>query len=112
MGIASLNPSYALLRRRSGMDRKPPAPAARLTMITLGVSNMRASIAFYQALGFARRFQATGEVVAFFDTGGTAIGLFPWDHLAQDVTLPERPRPQAFRGMTMAWNCSSRQEVD
>jgi catechol 2,3-dioxygenase-like lactoylglutathione lyase family enzyme len=89
-----------------------PEPVARLTMVTLGVGNMRASIAFYEALGFARRFKATGEVVAFFDTGGTAIGLFPWDQLAKDVTLPESPRPQAFRGMTLAWNCRTREEVD
>src|SRR6202048_932784 len=94
------------------MNQKPPEPVARLTMVTLGVSNMRASIAFYQALGFARRFQATGEVVAFFDTGGTAIGLFPWDQLAQDVKLPERPRPQAFRGMTLAWNCRTAEEAE
>jgi catechol 2,3-dioxygenase-like lactoylglutathione lyase family enzyme len=90
----------------------PLRPVARLTMITLGVSNMRASIAFYQALGFTRKFRATGEVVAFFDTGGTAIGLFPWDQLAQDVTLPERPRPEAFRGVTLGWNCRSAAEVD
>ena len=38
---------------------------------------MRASIAFYEALGFARKFRATGEAVAFFDTGGTVLGLFP-----------------------------------
>ena len=94
------------------MSETTAAPVARLTMITLGVSNMRASIAFYEALGFARKFQATGETVAFFETGGTAIGLFPWDQLAQDVTLPERPRPQAFRGMTLAWNCRSEEEVD
>jgi hypothetical protein len=42
-------------------------------MITLGASNMRGSIAF----GFTRKFRAIGEVVAFFDAGGTAIGLFP-----------------------------------
>jgi catechol 2,3-dioxygenase-like lactoylglutathione lyase family enzyme len=94
------------------MDQKPPAPIARLTMITLGVGNMRASIAFYEALGFTRKFQATGEIVAFFDTGGTAIGLFPWDQLAKDVTLPEHPRPPAFRGMTLAWNCRTSEEVD
>jgi catechol 2,3-dioxygenase-like lactoylglutathione lyase family enzyme len=81
-------------------------------MVTLGVSNMRASIAFYEALGFTRKFKVTGEAVAFFETGGTAIGLFPWDQLAQDVTLPEHPRPQAFRGMTLAWNCNSPEEVD
>ena len=94
------------------MNQKPPAPVARLTMITLGVGNMRASIAFYEALGFARKLRATWEAVAFFETGGTAIGLFPWDQLAQDVTLPENPRPQGFRGVTLAWNCRSTEEVD
>ena len=94
------------------MNSKLPAPVARLTMVTLGVGNMRASIAFYEALGFTRKFKVTGEAVAFFETGGTAIGLFPWDQLAQDVTLPEHPRPQAFRGMTLAWNCNSPEEVD
>jgi predicted lactoylglutathione lyase len=94
------------------MNSKLPAPVARLTMVTLGISNMRASIAFYEALGFTRKFKVTGEAVAFFETGGTAIGLFPWDQLAQDVTLPEHPRPQAFRGMTLAWNCNSPEEVD
>jgi len=94
------------------MSEKLPAPVARLTMITLGVSNMRASIAFYEALGFARKFRATGEAVAFFETGGTAIGLFPWDQLAQDTTLPENPRPRAFRGVTLAWNCRTTDEVD
>ena len=67
---------------------------------------MRASIAFYEALGFARKIRATGEAVAFFDTGGTVIGLFPWDQLAQDVTLAGQPRPRTFRGMTLAWNCA------
>jgi catechol 2,3-dioxygenase-like lactoylglutathione lyase family enzyme len=94
------------------MNQEMPASVARLTMITLGVSNMRASIAFYEALGFTRKFRATGETVAFFETGGTAIGLFPWDQLAQDVTLPDHPRPQAFRGVTLAWNCRTMDEVD
>jgi predicted lactoylglutathione lyase len=94
------------------MSEGMKAPIPRLTVITLGVSNMRASIAFYEALGFARRIRATGEAVAFFDTGGPVIGLFPWDQLAQDVTLPDDPRPKTFRGVTLAWNCASRGEVD
>ena len=92
------------------MSTKAPIP--RFTVITLGITDMRASIAFYEALGFARKFRDTGEAVAFFDTGGTVIGLFPWDRLAKDVTLPDQPRPQAFRGMTLAWNCGSTGEVD
>ena len=88
------------------------SPVPRFTVITLGVSDMRASIAFYEALGFERKMGATGEAVAFFDTGATVIGLFPWDELAQDAMLPDQPRPKAFRGITLAWNCQTPAEVD
>ena len=88
------------------------APVPRFTVVTLGVSDMKRSIAFYEALGFARKFRATGEMVAFFETGGSVIGLFPWDQLAADATLADQPRPQAFRGITLAWNCRSAKEVD
>ena len=92
------------------MSTKAPIP--RFTVITLGVTDMRASIAFYEALGFTRKLHATGEAVAFFDTGGPVIGLFPWNQLAQDATLPDHPRPKTFRGTTLAWNCGSAEEVD
>ena len=94
------------------MRSKQPAPVPRFTVITLGVADIKASIAFYKALGFERRFRATGEAVAFFDTGGTVIALFPWDELARDATLPEQPRLVHFRGVTLAWNCRSTEEVD
>jgi len=94
------------------MSNNPPLPIPRFTVITLGVADMRTSIAFYEALGFTRKFRATGEAVAFFDTGATVIGLFPWDQLAEDAALPDQPRPQAFRGVTLAWNCNSAEEVD
>jgi predicted lactoylglutathione lyase len=93
-------------------EKRASPPIPRLTVVTLGVNNMRKSIAFYEALGFTRKLGATGEAVAFFETGATAIGLFPWDQLAADVTLPDSPRPKTFRGMTLAWNCSSAKEVD
>jgi catechol 2,3-dioxygenase-like lactoylglutathione lyase family enzyme len=94
------------------MNNQLPAPVARLTVITLGVRDMRASIAFYEALGFARKFRATGEEVAFFGTGGAVIGLYPWSKLALDAALPDQPRPIAFRGVTLAWNCRTTDEVD
>src|ERR1700759_5268894 len=92
------------------LSEVPPVP--RFTVVTLGVSDMGRSIAFYEALGFARKFRATGDAVAFFDTGGTVIGLFPWTELAHDATLPEMPRPSTFRGITLAWNCRSKEEVN
>ena len=94
------------------MSDTSKVPIPRFTVITLGVDDMRTSIAFYEALGFARKFRATGEAVAFFDTGATVLGLFPWSELARDATLPDNPRPATFRGVTLAWNCSSAAEVD
>ena len=86
---------------------------ARFTVITLGVSNMRASIAFYEALGFHAKISRDrrGRRVLRHRRHG-ASRCFPWDQLAQDVTLPDQPRPQAFRGATLAWNCRSTEEVD
>lgn len=94
------------------MSKELRAPVPRLTVITLGVSDIRASIAFYDALGFSRRLKATGEAVAFYETGGPVLALYPWDRLAGDAALPDQPRPTAFRGITLAWNCRAREEVD
>jgi predicted lactoylglutathione lyase len=87
-------------------------PPARFTVITLGVSDVGASARFYEALGFVRKMRATGDAVAFFETGGTALALYPWDQLAGEAAVPDQPRPQAFRGVTLAWNCMSEAEVD
>jgi uncharacterized protein len=97
------------------------SPMPRLTAVTLGVRDFHASVRFYQALGFVRRLQASGDEIAFFDAGGVALALHGWDQLAQDAaaappTFPRRRRrseaPVGFRGTTLAWNCASRAEVD
>jgi uncharacterized protein len=83
-----------------------------LTVVTLGVSDVARSAAFYAALGLERRFKATGDEVAFFDAGGVVVALYPWSKLAEDAATPEAPRPKAFRGVTLARNCNSEAEVD
>jgi predicted lactoylglutathione lyase len=87
-------------------------PPARFTVLTLGVSDVRAAARFYDALGFVRKMRATGDAVAFFQTGGTVLALYPWDKLAEEAAVPHEPRPQAFRGVTLAWNCASEDEVE
>jgi uncharacterized protein len=83
----------------------------RLTVVTLGVNDMARSVAFYERLGLRRKMKATGEAVAFFEAGAMALALFPWDELAADAQMKDLPRPMAFRGSTLAWNCSSPEEV-
>ena len=83
----------------------------RLTVVTLGVSDMARSIAFYERLGLKRKMKATGEAVAFFEAGAMTLALFPWGQLAADAKLNDLPRPMAFRGSTLAWNVSSPEEV-
>ncbi len=94
------------------MDATLPRPVPRFTVVTLGVGDMRRSIAFYESLGFARKLRITGEEVAFFDTGATVLALYSWEKLALDAELADQPRPAAFRGVTLAWNCRSEAEVD
>ena len=84
----------------------------RLTVVTLGVRDVAASRQFYEALGFARKFRATGDEIVFLDAGGLVLALWSFDKLAADAVLPSGPVMQTFRGSTLAWNCETPEEVD
>jgi predicted lactoylglutathione lyase len=84
----------------------------RLTAVTLGVRDVRASARFYEAIGFERKFRATGDEIAFIDAGGVVLALWGWDKLAADAVVAAEPPPQTFRGSTLAWNRRTPQEVD
>ena len=88
------------------------SPRFALSVVTLGVSDVARSVRFYEALGLARKMKETGDQIAFFEAGNVIVALFRWDDLAADTMLPAQPRPQAFRGMTLACNCRSEAEVD
>ena len=87
-------------------------PSPKLTAITLGVRDVPASARFYEALGFKRKFLATGDEIAFFDADGVVLALWDWKKLADDAAEAEEPRPRTFRGSTLAWNCATAEEVD
>jgi predicted lactoylglutathione lyase len=80
--------------------------------VTLGVADVAASARFYEALGFARKFRATGDEIAFLDGGGVVLALWDWDKLAADAGMPAQSSSPAFRGATFAWNCATDAEVD
>ena len=85
---------------------------AKLTAVTIGVRDVAASAKFYEALGFKRKVRGTGDEIAFFEAGGVILAAWTWDKLAADAVVPDEPRPQTFRGSTLAWNCATREEVD
>ena len=84
----------------------------KLTAVTLGVKSVPASARFYEALGLQRKVRATGDEIAFYEAGGVVLALWDWNKLADDSVVPSEPRPPAFRGSTLAWNCASAAEVD
>ena len=85
---------------------------AHLNVVTIGVTDFARSVRFYSDLGFERLMKATGDEIAFFDAGGLILSLFRWDMLAEDAQIPAQPRPQAFRGITLAQMCRTDAEVD
>lgn len=81
----------------------------RISIITLGVSNLEHSGRFYERLGW-RRSMAKAEGVIFFQAGGTALALYPRSHLAKDANVP--PEGHGFAGIALAYNTRTREEVD
>ena len=80
-----------------------------ITLITLGVSDLDRSIRFYrEGLGLPKRDGPEG--IAFFETRGTWLSLYPRKALAQDATVPAEG--SGFRGFALAQNVASTEEVD
>ncbi|MCB9662941.1 MAG: VOC family protein [Alphaproteobacteria bacterium] len=81
----------------------------RISMITLGVADLEASVRFYEeGLGLPRR--PSPPSVAFFPLAGAWLGLYGRDELAEDAGVPASG--DGFRGVTLAHNLASREEVD
>ena len=62
----------------------------RVTLITLGVSDLAASRAFYERLGWDAHARSMDEVV-FFQIHGAVLGLFGREALAEDQGRPGAP---------------------
>ena len=83
-------------------------------LVTLGVRDLARSIAFYEAIGCKRKARSA-EGVGFFSAGLVTLAVYPIDALARDAGIETSlagDMPKGFRGVELAWNCHSEQDVD
>ena len=81
----------------------------RISIITLAVTDLERSTTFYeQGLGLKRMNEMEG--ISFFGMGGTMLGLYPRDKLAEDIGIPDGD--VTFPSMTLAHNVESPEKVN
>jgi catechol 2,3-dioxygenase-like lactoylglutathione lyase family enzyme len=80
----------------------------RVSLVTLGVSDLARARAFYEALGW-RTGAAPADDVVFFQTGGSILALWGREQLAEDSAVED---DGGWGGVALAYNGRSEQEVD
>lgn len=82
----------------------------RLTLITLGVSDLQASADFYENSFGWKRAAASNDHIKFYQLNGMQLALFPKEELAKDAQVPAEG--SGFKGFTLAYNTRSEAEVN
>jgi catechol 2,3-dioxygenase-like lactoylglutathione lyase family enzyme len=82
---------------------------ARISIATLGVSDLARSTKFYQALGWELTHESSNQI-SFFRTAGGVLALYPYDLLAKDARLAA-VQSQGFGGVTLAINVERPEDV-
>ena len=80
----------------------------RLSLVTLGVSDLARARAFYEALGW-KSGAAPADDVVFFQAGCMVVALWGREKLAEDSAVQAG---SGWGGITLAYNPRSREEVD
>jgi uncharacterized protein len=85
----------------------------RVSLLTLGVSDLQRAVAFYRdALGWPKS-EVGGEEVAFFKTGGVVIALFPRPSFASDAGVElEHVEHGGFSRVSLAHNVAEENQLD
>ena len=85
----------------------------RVTLITLGVSDLERAVGFYRdGLGWPKS-NIGGDEVAFFKTGGVVIALFPRASFAADAGVDaDDVEHGGFSRCSLAHNVAEEEQVD
>ena len=82
----------------------------RISIVTLGVTDLPRSVKFYRdGLGLPL-FDENTESIAFFRNRGAWLALYPRESLAADAGIATEG--SGFSGVTLAHNVRTRDEVD
>lgn len=82
----------------------------RMTVITLGVANLAKATRFYETI-FGISPNSGYEGISFFELPGVWLTLYPVDKLAEDISPQLSCAHNGFRGITLAYNARSREEI-
>lgn len=80
----------------------------RVSLITLGVSDLARARTFYEDLGWVTDADA-GDDIVFFSCGGVILALWDRDRLAEDSVVED---DGGWGGITLAHNVRSAEDVD
>jgi uncharacterized protein len=80
----------------------------RVSLVTLGVADLRRARKFYEALGWNSGAEPDDDVV-FFQAGGMIVALWGRAELAADSGVEDRG---GWGGITLAYNVHSPADVD
>jgi len=82
----------------------------RLTIITLGVSDVRKSTEFYESKFGWKKNESSNENISFFTLHGIQLALYGKNELAEDATVSSYGN--GFKSFTLAYNVKHEKEVD
>jgi uncharacterized protein len=82
----------------------------RLTLITLGVSDLSRSKRFYEDTFGWKPSPQSNDDITFYQLNGIMLALFGDKALAEDATVPAQG--SGFKKFTLAHNLRSEKEVD
>ena len=82
----------------------------RLTIIGLGVKDLKVSSEFYEEKFGWKKTESSNESIVFFQLNGMLLSLYPIDKLAEDAGVSSEG--EGFKAFSLAYNTRTKEEVD
>ncbi|MBV6644219.1 MAG: VOC family protein [Cyclobacteriaceae bacterium] len=85
-------------------------PEQRLTIVGLGVQDLKESTRFYEEDFGWSKLDSSNDTITFFQLNGILLSLYSKEKLAEDATVSAEG--SGFNSFTLAYNTRSKGEVD